>query len=56
MKVFAYSKKDNHKIAELNNITSAYYEKDKKRLILEDRDNNRTFFDIRNVKVTLHQN
>lgn len=56
MKVFAYSKKDSHKIAELNKIISAYYDKDKKRLILEDQENNRTVFDIKNVKVTLYQN
>ncbi len=56
MKVFAYSKKDNRKIAELNNIISAYYEKEKKNLILADREGNKTVFDIRNTKVTLYQN
>ena len=56
MKVFAYDKKDNHKVAEINNVDIAFYKKDKQELIIEDEDGNKITFDIRYTKVTLYQN
>lgn len=54
MKVFVYSKKDNHKIAVITDVKEVIYSNNKIKII--DRDGAEYTFDTKGIKTRIYQN